>query len=293
MPSYPSLTFPNHFTIVTGLYPEHHGIVANSFLDPARGARYSYTEPQTATDGSWYSGVPIVEPGREPGNAHGVPALGRLARPRSPASGPRITHNSTRKHSPRRKPNRRASTTPSPCCVCPPRTARISSPSTSPNLTTRATSSAPMRAKPGPPRSRWTRSLASWSRAQSHRPAHRLVVIVSDHGMVKSEGDWINLDQFADLDRIRSRRRTALRQDRRGSRARLQPAQACLIAIHGLPAEGCSGRPELQPESARGRPGGGGHRALCDSRSCSAGGQAGSPAARRACTASIRTSCPR
>ena len=40
-PSYPSLTFPNHFTIVTGLYPEHHGIVANNFLDPARGARYS------------------------------------------------------------------------------------------------------------------------------------------------------------------------------------------------------------------------------------------------------------
>ncbi len=35
-PSYPSLTFPNHFTIVTGLYPEHHGLVANSFFDPAR-----------------------------------------------------------------------------------------------------------------------------------------------------------------------------------------------------------------------------------------------------------------
>ena len=33
MPSFPSLTFPNHFTIVTGLYPEHHGLVANSFYD--------------------------------------------------------------------------------------------------------------------------------------------------------------------------------------------------------------------------------------------------------------------
>ncbi len=31
MPSYPSLTFPNHFSIVTGLYPDHHGLVANSF----------------------------------------------------------------------------------------------------------------------------------------------------------------------------------------------------------------------------------------------------------------------
>ena len=35
LPSYPSLTFPNHFSIVTGLYPEHHGLVANNFLDPA------------------------------------------------------------------------------------------------------------------------------------------------------------------------------------------------------------------------------------------------------------------
>src|SRR3954454_12754149 len=27
IPSYPSLTFPNHYTIVTGLYPAHHGLV--------------------------------------------------------------------------------------------------------------------------------------------------------------------------------------------------------------------------------------------------------------------------
>src|ERR1700722_14653335 len=42
LPSYPSLTFPNHYSIVTGLYPEHHGIVANSFFDPARNATYHY-----------------------------------------------------------------------------------------------------------------------------------------------------------------------------------------------------------------------------------------------------------
>lgn len=59
LPSYPSLTFPNHLTIVTGLYPEHHGIVANSFYDPARQARYSFTDPAAVTDGSWYSGVPL------------------------------------------------------------------------------------------------------------------------------------------------------------------------------------------------------------------------------------------
>lgn len=58
-PAYPSLTFPNHFTLVTGLYPGHHGIVANNFYDPVRQARYAMANPQAATDGSWYSGVPL------------------------------------------------------------------------------------------------------------------------------------------------------------------------------------------------------------------------------------------
>jgi alkaline phosphatase D len=58
-PSYPSLTFPNHFTIVTGLYPEHHGLVANSFYDETRQARYAIADQQAVTDGSWYSGVPL------------------------------------------------------------------------------------------------------------------------------------------------------------------------------------------------------------------------------------------
>jgi alkaline phosphatase D len=59
LPSYPSLTFPNHFTIVTGLYPEHHGLVANGFLDPARQKSYSMADPEAVKDGSWYSGTPL------------------------------------------------------------------------------------------------------------------------------------------------------------------------------------------------------------------------------------------
>jgi alkaline phosphatase D len=58
-PSYPSLTFPNHISIVTGLYPEHHGIVANSFWDPAREQTYVYTKAQFSSDGSWYGGTPL------------------------------------------------------------------------------------------------------------------------------------------------------------------------------------------------------------------------------------------
>jgi len=58
-PAYPSLTFPNHISIVTGLYPEHHGIVANSFWDPEREQTYVYTQSQSNSDGSWYSGTPL------------------------------------------------------------------------------------------------------------------------------------------------------------------------------------------------------------------------------------------
>ena len=59
IPAYPSITFPNHYTIVTGLYPEHHGIVANVFYDPVRKEVYSYKDPQTVNDGTWYGGTPL------------------------------------------------------------------------------------------------------------------------------------------------------------------------------------------------------------------------------------------
>ena len=59
IPSFPSLTFPNHFTIVTGLYPEHHGLVANGFYDAGKQARYNIGDSAAVTDGSWYSGTPL------------------------------------------------------------------------------------------------------------------------------------------------------------------------------------------------------------------------------------------
>jgi predicted AlkP superfamily pyrophosphatase or phosphodiesterase len=59
IPSYPSVTFPNHYTLVTGLYPEHHGIVANTFYDPERQQQYSFADPGTLRDGSWYGGTPL------------------------------------------------------------------------------------------------------------------------------------------------------------------------------------------------------------------------------------------
>jgi alkaline phosphatase D len=59
IPAFPSVTFPNHFTMVTGLYPDHHGIVANTFYDPVRHESYSYSDPKTTGDGSWYGGTPL------------------------------------------------------------------------------------------------------------------------------------------------------------------------------------------------------------------------------------------
>ena len=59
LPAYPSVTFPNHYTLVTGLYPEHHGIVAMSFYDEDRKRRYSFNDPKESADGSWYGGTPL------------------------------------------------------------------------------------------------------------------------------------------------------------------------------------------------------------------------------------------
>lgn len=58
IPSYPSLTFPNHYALVTGLYPAHHGLVQNYFYDRNFKAFYSY-KSKTATEGKWYGGLPI------------------------------------------------------------------------------------------------------------------------------------------------------------------------------------------------------------------------------------------
>jgi alkaline phosphatase D len=59
IPSFPSKTFPNHFTLVTGLYPGHHGIVGNAFFDPQRREWYRLNDQKTLRDSSWYSGEPI------------------------------------------------------------------------------------------------------------------------------------------------------------------------------------------------------------------------------------------
>lgn len=57
-PSYPSLTFPNHYTLVTGLRPDHHGIVNNSMDDAALG-RFELSNRDAVTNSGWWGGEPI------------------------------------------------------------------------------------------------------------------------------------------------------------------------------------------------------------------------------------------
>jgi predicted AlkP superfamily pyrophosphatase or phosphodiesterase len=58
-PAFPTLTFPNHYTLVTGLYPDHHGIVNNRMIDPASGKQFVYKDAQTIADPAWWGGEPI------------------------------------------------------------------------------------------------------------------------------------------------------------------------------------------------------------------------------------------
>src|SRR5688572_15557542 len=59
IPSFPPKTFPNHYTIVTGLYPGHHGVVANSIFDATTGRRFTNDNAEEVRDPMWWGGEPI------------------------------------------------------------------------------------------------------------------------------------------------------------------------------------------------------------------------------------------
>ena len=57
--AFPSLTFPNHYSIVTGLYPAHHGLVDNTFFDEKANATYTMSNKKMVADPYWYGGTPL------------------------------------------------------------------------------------------------------------------------------------------------------------------------------------------------------------------------------------------
>ena len=58
-PSYPSVTFPNHYSLATGLYPSHHGLVDNAFYDTAVHKGYTIRDRVAVSDPEFYGGTPI------------------------------------------------------------------------------------------------------------------------------------------------------------------------------------------------------------------------------------------
>ncbi|KAG9188874.1 hypothetical protein G6011_07579 [Alternaria panax] len=59
MPSFPSVTFPNHYTMATGMYPEAHGVVGNTFWDEELQEEFYYTDPQRSLQPHWWGGEPL------------------------------------------------------------------------------------------------------------------------------------------------------------------------------------------------------------------------------------------
>lgn len=56
---FPSKTFTNHYSIATGMYPDHHGLVDNNFFDAGKNLVYGMGRRELVQDGSWYGGTPI------------------------------------------------------------------------------------------------------------------------------------------------------------------------------------------------------------------------------------------
>lgn len=66
-PVFPSKTFPNHYSMATGLYPEHHGLVSNSFYDERKKEYFSLSNRSTVNDPDYYGGEPIWQTAQKQG----------------------------------------------------------------------------------------------------------------------------------------------------------------------------------------------------------------------------------
>ena len=198
LPSYPSLTFPNHFTLVTGLYPEHHGLVANSFFDPARNARYGMSDPKAVTDGSWYSGTPLWSLAESQGMHSAI-----LLWPGSEAeiAGFRPTwyvHFDTKTEATAEAQQARIDNVVALLNLAP---------ADRPHFIAIYYSEPDHEGHEFGPDAVETRAAALKMDGEIGKLKAALnktglpidIVVVSDHGMVHSEGPWINLDSFADL----------------------------------------------------------------------------------------------
>jgi len=66
-PCFPSKTFPNHWSIITGLYPEHHGIISNNFTDYSTDRYFRIGDTTETRDPRWYKGEALWETAEKQG----------------------------------------------------------------------------------------------------------------------------------------------------------------------------------------------------------------------------------
>jgi predicted AlkP superfamily pyrophosphatase or phosphodiesterase len=59
VPAFPTKTFPNHYSIVTGLYPGHHGVIGNSMVDPGIAGRFMLANREQVGNAAWWGGEPL------------------------------------------------------------------------------------------------------------------------------------------------------------------------------------------------------------------------------------------
>lgn len=59
IPVFPSNTFPNHYSIATGLYPENSGLTGNTMYDPGWNEWYRISDREAVENGKWYEGEPV------------------------------------------------------------------------------------------------------------------------------------------------------------------------------------------------------------------------------------------
>ena len=71
-PSFPSSTFPNHYTMATGLVPDHNGLVNNSFWNPETNHGYAIKDAEARFDPRYYLGEPIWVTAQKQGVKCGV-----------------------------------------------------------------------------------------------------------------------------------------------------------------------------------------------------------------------------
>jgi len=59
IPVFPTLTFPNHYSIATGLYPARHRLIGNTFPNADLSDWYSLSRREAVQNGEWYAGEPV------------------------------------------------------------------------------------------------------------------------------------------------------------------------------------------------------------------------------------------